>query len=80
MNACCFRIDLWNSCRYLRNGVVTKRKWVDDKELVELLAVSQTLPGLNSTNMAVLVGDNKTNPALLVLAGAIVGAFSFAPK
>jgi len=53
---------------------------VDDKELVELLAVSQTLPGLNSTNMAVLVGDNKTNPALLVLAGAIVGAFSFAPK
>jgi len=42
---------------YLRNGLVTKRKWVDDKEFVELLAVSQTLPGLNATNMAVLVGD-----------------------
>jgi chromate transporter len=42
---------------YLRNGLVTKRKWVDDREFVELLAVSQTLPGLNATNMAVLVGD-----------------------
>ncbi len=42
---------------YLRDGLVTKRKWVNDKEFVELLAVSQTLPGLNATNMAVLVGD-----------------------
>lgn len=42
---------------YLRSGLVAKRRWVDDKEFVELLAVSQTLPGLNATNMAVLVGD-----------------------
>ena len=42
---------------YLRSGLVTKRKWVGDKEFVELLAISQTLPGLNATNMAVLVGD-----------------------
>lgn len=42
---------------YLRNGLVDKRKWVDDPEFVEYLAISQTLPGLNATNMAVLVGD-----------------------
>jgi len=42
---------------YLRNGLVAKRQWINDKEFVELLAISQTLPGLNSTNMAVLVGD-----------------------
>ena len=42
---------------YLRSGLVAKRKWVGDKEFVELLAISQTLPGLNATNMAVLVGD-----------------------
>ena len=42
---------------YLRSGLVAKRKWVDDKEFVELLSVSQTLPGLNATNMAILVGD-----------------------
>lgn len=42
---------------YLRNGLVSKRGWVDDREFVELLSISQSLPGLNSTNMAILVGD-----------------------
>jgi chromate transporter len=42
---------------YLRSGLVTKRGWLEDKEFVELLSISQTLPGLNATNMAVLVGD-----------------------
>lgn len=42
---------------YLRNGLVAKREWVDDKEFVEMLSISQTLPGLNATNMAILVGD-----------------------
>ena len=42
---------------YLRNGLVSKRRWINDKEFVEFLAISQTLPGLNATNMAILVGD-----------------------
>ena len=42
---------------YLRNGLVTKHGWLDDKSFVELLSISQSLPGLNSTNMAILVGD-----------------------
>src|SRR5664279_2515329 len=42
---------------YLRSGLVTKRAWIDDREFVEYLAISQSLPGLNATNMAVLVGD-----------------------
>ena len=42
---------------YLRHSLVVKHKWVDDKTFVELLGISQTLPGLNATNMAVLVGD-----------------------
>lgn len=42
---------------YLRNGLVSKRAWLDDKSFVELLSISQSLPGLNSTNMAILVGD-----------------------
>lgn len=42
---------------YLRDGLVAKRRWVSDQEFVEYLAISQTLPGLNATNMAVLVGD-----------------------
>lgn len=42
---------------YLREGLVTKCHWVDDKEFVELLSISQSLPGLNATNMAILLGD-----------------------
>ena len=42
---------------YLRNALVTKHGWLDDKSFVELLSISQSLPGLNSTNMAILVGD-----------------------
>ena len=42
---------------YLRGSLVTKRKWINDKEFVELLSVSQSLPGLNATNMAILVGQ-----------------------
>ena len=42
---------------HLRNSLVAKHQWVDDKTFMELLGISQSLPGLSSTNMAVLVGD-----------------------
>src|SRR5689334_14680427 len=42
---------------YLRSSLVVKKRWVDDKEFVEMLSISQSLPGLNATNMAVLVGE-----------------------
>jgi len=42
---------------YLRNNLVVKRQWLDDKEFVEMLSISQSLPGLNATNMAVQVGE-----------------------
>jgi chromate transporter len=52
---------------YLRGSLVSKRQWLGDKEFVELLSISQSLPGLNATNMAILVGQ-KLNGAL----GALV--------
>jgi chromate transporter len=42
---------------YLRAGLVARERWLDDQAFVELLSISQTLPGLNATNMAILVGD-----------------------
>jgi chromate transporter len=42
---------------YLRGRLVTKRQWLEDKDFVELLSISQSLPGLNATNMAILVGQ-----------------------
>jgi chromate transporter len=55
---------------YLRGSLVTKRGWIDDKEFVEMLSISQSLPGLNATNMAILVGD-KLRGALGSLAALI---------
>jgi chromate transporter len=42
---------------YLRSSLVGKHGWLDDEKFLELLSISQALPGLNATNMAVLVGD-----------------------
>ena len=42
---------------YLRSSLVGKHEWIDDKTFVEFLSIGQPLPGLNATNMAVLVGD-----------------------
>ncbi len=42
---------------YLRSSLVGKHQWIDDTTFVEFLSIGQTLPGLNATNMAVLVGD-----------------------
>lgn len=42
---------------YLRDSLVGRRAWLDDKTFVELLSISQSLPGLNATNVAILVGD-----------------------
>ena len=53
---------------YLREHLVTRRNWLDDKSFVELLSISQSLPGLNATNMAILVGDRLGGPA-----GALAG-------
>jgi chromate transporter len=52
---------------YLRGSLVNKQQWLNDKEFVEMLSMSQSLPGLNATNMAILVGQ-KLNGAL----GAVV--------
>jgi chromate transporter len=56
---------------YLRGSLVSKRHWIDDKEFVEMLSISQSLPGLNATNMAILVGE-KLRGALGSVA-AIIG-------
>ena len=55
---------------YLRESLVAKRHWVDDKEFVEMLSISQSLPGLNATNMAVLVGE-KLRGAMGAIAGIL---------
>lgn len=42
---------------YLRQYLVKAHGWMDDDDFLDALEVSETLPGLNSVNMSVIVGD-----------------------
>ena len=64
---------------YLRDVVVPREKWLDAKEFMAALEMGQTLPGLNSTNLAVIVGRKLRGPAGsvcavmgLILPGAVI--------
>ena len=43
---------------YERILLVEKRKWLSSDEFMGFLAISQTMPGLNSVNLSVLSGDH----------------------
>ena len=53
---------------YLRSSLVAKKQWLDDEGFLAALEISQALPGLNATNMAVIVGDR-----LRGIPGAVAG-------
>jgi chromate transporter len=64
---------------YLRDGLVRNKKWFDDVEFLELTSISNTLPGLNATNIAILAGDRLGGwpGASLALIGICIPAFIF---
>ncbi|MFY8216553.1 MAG: chromate transporter, partial [Chthoniobacterales bacterium] len=53
---------------YLRNSLVTKKAWLDEDGFMAALEISQALPGLNATNMSVIVGDKLRGPLGAALA------------
>ena len=63
---------------YLRNGVVEKHRWLDDRAFIDLMMISQIVPGLKAVNLATLIGDRLrgTAGALAALLGiCLPGAF-----
>lgn len=64
---------------YLRSGLVGSKKWFDDVEFLELTSISNTLPGLNATNIAILAGDRLRGwpGAAIALFGMCLPAFIF---
>jgi len=42
---------------YLRQALVVRQRWLDDETFLSGLELSQTLPGLNATNMSIYVGE-----------------------
>lgn len=52
---------------YLREYLVREEGWLDDEGFLGAMEISETLPGLNAVNMAIIMGDN-----LRGIAGAVV--------
>lgn len=62
---------------YLRRALVEKEKWLDADQFMAALEIAQTLPGLNSTNMSVIVGRKlrgATGALVAVLGMVLPGA------
>ena len=64
---------------YLRNALVSKKKWLDDIQFLELMSISNSLPGLNATNMSILAGDRLrgTGGAVAAMLGMCLPGFVF---
>lgn len=64
---------------YLQVLLVERMKWMTPDEFMSALEISQSLPGLNATNMAVLSGDRLRHAwgafiavAAIILPGAVI--------
>jgi chromate transporter len=64
---------------YLRRSLVAKKQWIDDVGFLELMSISNTLPGLNATNMSILLGDRLCGVmgALAAMLGMCLPGFIF---
>lgn len=47
----------WAMISIIEKEVVTKNRWVEKEEFLDLLAVAQSLPGILAVNISVAVGD-----------------------
>jgi chromate transporter len=47
---------------YSRHIIVQERRWLTDREFAEVLGVGQMLPGPNTMNAAVMIGDRFQGP------------------
>ena len=54
----------------MREYLVREQGWLDDEGFLGAMEISETLPGLNAVNMAIIMGDN-----LRGIAGAAVSVF-----
>lgn len=61
----------------IRKVAVEEKHWLDDEEMIDCLALSQSLPGMLAINAAIYIGNRKKGFAGAVVAavGAILPSF-----
>ena len=67
----------WAMISIIEKEIVDKKRWVSKEEFLDLLAVSQSIPGILAVNMAVAVGDKMRGRkgALCAALGTILPSF-----
>jgi chromate transporter len=67
----------WAMISIIEREIVDKHKWIDKQEFLDLLAVSQSLPGILAVNISVSVGDKirGLKGSLVAAAGTILPSF-----
>jgi chromate transporter len=57
-----------------RRIIVEERRWLDDRDYAAMLGLCQALPGANTSNLALMLGDrfHGTGGALAALAGLLL--------
>jgi chromate transporter len=65
---------------WIHREIVMSSKWLTDDEFISGVAISQVLPGVNTTNLTVYVGHRLAGwtGALVALAGFLTGPFFIA--
>lgn len=53
----------------LRDETVDRRKWLTDREFLDIIAATNLIPGPNSTEIAIHLGYKRCGPAGLLVAG-----------
>ena len=61
----------------LEKDIVDKHKWLTKEEFVDLLAISQSLPGIMAVNVAISVGNKLTGlkGSIMAALGTILPSF-----
>lgn len=47
----------WAMISIIEREIVTRHRWIEKEEFLDLLAIAQTLPGILAVNISVAVGD-----------------------
>ena len=47
----------WAMISIIEREVVSKHRWLEKEEFLDLLAVAQSMPGILAVNISVVVGD-----------------------
>ena len=61
----------------IRDVVIKQKKWLDDDEFLDVIALSQSLPGLLAVNLAIFIGyrANGTKGSIAATLGSVLPSF-----